>query len=78
MSGPSITITSDGDISIKGVNISIEGEQEITLKSGSNMKVEAGANHETKASGSLKIEGATADLKGQGPVNIKGAMINLN
>ena len=78
MSGPSITITSEGDISIKGANISIEGDEEITLKSGSNMKVEAGGNHETKASGSLKIEGATADLKGQGPVNVKGAVINLN
>jgi Rhs element Vgr protein len=78
MSGPSISIKSSGDISLKAANIAIESDKETTIKSGTDMKVESGANHETKATGNVKVEGAQVDLKGQGPVNVKGAVINLN
>jgi Rhs element Vgr protein len=78
MSGPTITIESKGDINLKGKNISFESEQEFTMKSGANMKVEAGANLESKASANFNAEGAMVALKGQGPVDIKGAVIKLN
>jgi uncharacterized protein involved in type VI secretion and phage assembly len=78
VAGPGITIETKGSVSIKGGNVAIEAEQELTLKSGTNMKLEAGANYECKASGMFKAEGANMDIKGQGPVVIKGAIINLN
>jgi Rhs element Vgr protein len=70
MSGPSITIESAGDISIKGANVTVESEQETTIKAGSNLNLEAGANLATKASGTYDAEGAM--------VNVKGNPINLN
>ncbi len=70
MSGPSITIESSGDISIKGANLSLESEQETTIKAGSNLNLEASANLATKASGTYDAEGAM--------VNVKGNPINLN
>jgi len=78
MSGPSISITSKGDISIKGKNVKIESEQEITVKAGSNAKIEASANLETKAGANYKAQGAMMAVEGQGPVDIKGAIIKLN
>jgi Rhs element Vgr protein len=65
LSGPSISIKCDGgDVSIEGNNITIESQQEITLKAGTNLNIEAGANLKTKASAMLNIEGATTTVKG--------------
>lgn len=69
MSGPGITIESKGDITLKGKNISLESDQEIKLKAGSNAGIEAGANLETKASGTYTAEGATVTVKGN-PINL--------
>ncbi len=79
ISGPSITISTEGDISVKGKrNISIEAEQGITMKASSDVKIE-GANVEIKASGNIKSEaGANNEIKGSTQVNVKGGMINLN
>jgi uncharacterized protein involved in type VI secretion and phage assembly len=71
MKGPSISITSDGDISIKGGNVTIESQQQLQLKSGADTKIEAQANLTVKATGNVNSEA--------GAVNkIKGAIINLN
>jgi len=69
MSGPSITIESSGDVSIKGKNVVIESDQEITLKAGSNANIEAGGSMKTKASGTMDVEGATVTVKGN-PINL--------
>jgi len=69
-SGPSITVETGGDITIKGKNITIESEEELSLKSGTDFKEEAGAGMTTKASAACEIEGAT--------VTVKGSTINLN
>ncbi len=71
VAGPSITITSKGDISVKGANVKIEADQKVEIKSGADMNVTAGANMKQEAS-------ANFDVKGSGQVNVKGAMINLN
>lgn len=78
VSGPTIAIESQGDISLKGKNLSLESDMEIKLKAGTNLKIEAGANLETKASAQYKAEGAMMNLKGQSIVEVKGAMIKLN
>jgi type VI secretion system secreted protein VgrG len=80
ISGPSITISTEGDISVKGKqNITIEAEQGgITMKAASDVKIE-GANVEIKASANIKSEaGANNDIKGNAQVNVKGAMVNIN
>ena len=69
MSGPSITVESKGDISIKGANVSIEADQEITIKAGTNANIEAGANLKAKASGNFDAEGAMTNVKGN-PINL--------
>lgn len=78
MQGPSITIQSDGDITIKGKNISIESSEKFTVKASqdakiktdANLSMESAANAKMKSGGSFDLEGAT--------VKVKGATINLN
>jgi uncharacterized protein involved in type VI secretion and phage assembly len=78
LSGPSIAITTDGDVSVKGKqNVTIEADQGITLKATSDVKIE-GANVTIKANANLTVEGTNADIKGNAMVNVKGGMINLN
>ncbi len=70
-SGPSITIESQGDMTINCNNLNLESQQEIVIKAGTNLKLEAGANLEAKAS-------ANCDINASAQTNIKGSMINLN
>jgi len=62
--GPSITIETGGDITIKAKNIKIEADEEISIKAGTDLKMEGGANMEAKAAAENKIEGATVTVKG--------------
>ena len=62
--GPSITIETGGDLTIKAANIKIEADQEISIKSGTDLKTEAGVNMELKASVENKVEGAMVTVKG--------------
>jgi Rhs element Vgr protein len=78
VSGQKIAIESEGDISLKGKNLSLESDMEIKLKAGTNLKIEAGANLEAKATAQYKGEGAMMSLQGQSMVEVKGAMIKLN
>jgi uncharacterized protein involved in type VI secretion and phage assembly len=78
MDGPKISITSEGDISIKGKNISIESDESINLDAGSAYELKAGTNVTIEASASLKTKaGATSDIEGA-MVNVKGNPIKLN
>ncbi len=78
LSGPSIAITTDGDVSVKGKkNVTIEADQGITLKATSDVKIE-GANVTIKANANLTLEGTNADVKGNAMVSVKGGVINLN
>jgi len=79
ISGPSISISTEGDVSVKGKgNVAIEADQGITIKAASDVKIE-GTNVEIKASANIKSEaGANNDIKGDATVNVKGGMINLN
>ncbi len=70
-SGPSITIESqNGDISIKGKNITLNADQKIEIKAGSDLNAEG--------SGNLKLKGGMqSDLEGS-MVNVKGSMVKIN
>lgn len=66
-----IEVTSDGKITIKGVD-------DITIKGDANIKVESGQNLDGKAGGNVKIEATgTMDLKAGGNLTIKGAMVKV-
>jgi phage protein D len=58
-----IHIASDG-------KVEIEGAQDVTIKAGTNLKLQAGA--------SLELKGAKVSITGDGPVQVKGAVIQLN
>ncbi|MBN2183967.1 MAG: hypothetical protein JW746_01435 [Candidatus Krumholzibacteriota bacterium] len=78
ISGPSISITTEGEVSIKGANINLEANDGITMKAGADIKLE-GTNIELKAEANIKSEaGANNDVAGNAQVNVKGGMINLN
>lgn len=66
---PTLTIQSEGDISIKGKNISIESDMDCSIKAGGTAKIE-GAMLDEKAQGQLQIQGAM--------VTVKGTPIQLN
>jgi phage protein D len=58
-----IHVTSDGKVEISGA-------QDVTIKAGTNLELEAGA--------SLKLKGANVSISGDGPVQVKGNPIRLN
>lgn len=75
-----ITIQSDKDLTVETKNgaLKLSGKTvEISSTSGA-VKVEAKADLEMKATGALKQNGATAELKASGNLTIKGAVVNIN
>ncbi|MCU0639938.1 MAG: phage baseplate assembly protein V [Candidatus Krumholzibacteria bacterium] len=78
IAGPSISIETEGDISIKGKNLNIETQQAITMKAAGDVKIQ-GANVEIKADANIKsTAAANNEITGNAQVNVKGGMINLN
>ncbi len=88
LDGPKISIESDGDISLKGANISLESTSgDITLKSQAGVSVESAQDIQLKAGGSLKAEGSmncdikaglNATLEGGAIVTVKGSLVKIN
>lgn len=78
MSGPSITIESKGDINIKGKNLTLESQEALNLKAGTELKTKAGSNAEIEASANMKVKGgAMVEIQGA-TVAVKGNPIQLN
>ena len=78
LSGPSISIKSDGDVTVEGKNISVKADEKVSIESGKDLEVKAGGNLTLEASGNLKSK-ATGNLDAEGMmVNVKGTPINLN
>ena len=65
----SITMKKNGDITIKGVDIKVNGSKSIKEKS-IQITSEASAKHVTK--------GTMVDVKGTGMVTVKGALVKIN
>lgn len=81
------------ELGIKAKEITIEGDQKITLKVGSNsieisssgitikgsaVKIEATGELKMKGTGGAALEGAKIDVKASGPLTLKGAKIGAN
>ncbi len=71
LSGPSIAITSEGDISITGTNVNIEATSgNIEMKAGADITAEATSNITADADMNIELE-AGMDLKCKGGMNFK-------
>lgn len=71
-----IYLNGEGLISIEGNKIEIIGNQEILVKA-PTVTVDAGTLN-LKGSTSVKIEGASIDVKADGILNLKGSIVNIN
>lgn len=88
LGGPSITIESQGDISIKGTTISLESTQgDIKVKSAGAVKQEASQDMQLKGGMNFKAEGSlncdlkgglNSKLEGGAMVTVKGAIVKIN
>ena len=68
--GP-ISMETKDDVTIKGKNINLEATSNATMKANSNVNLEANSKATLKGN-------AGVDVNASGPTNIKGAVINLN
>lgn len=74
----SIIMSDSGDITLKGQKITIEAQQDLTLK-GTNIKASSTANAELKAGATLELKAsASAKLDGGGMTEVKGGMVKVN
>jgi uncharacterized protein involved in type VI secretion and phage assembly len=71
--GMEITVDDNsGDVKVKGGgNLVIDAGRKLELKSGGDVSIQATMNMKLQANGMI-------DITANGPVNIKGAMVNLN
>ena len=74
----SIKLESSGDITISGVNITIEGSGDVAIDAGANGNFNAGANNDIAAGGAVSVSGATGTFDGGGNCTVKGAIVNIN
>jgi uncharacterized protein involved in type VI secretion and phage assembly len=73
-----ITIESDGDIEIKGKNLDIHADSDISIQSDSGNISLKGSQVSIEAQGAFKAKGATAEVDGSGEVTIKGGIVQIN
>jgi uncharacterized protein involved in type VI secretion and phage assembly len=83
----SLTIKTDGaismetkdDVTIKGKNIAFEATSNVSLDAKSNITAKAMSNINMEATAKATVKAnAGIDINASGPTNIKGAVINLN
>ena len=76
--GNSITMNSDG-ITLDASKITLNAQQEIIQKAGTDLNAEGGANVNVKAGAQLKAEGsAGAELSTSAIAVIKGSLVQIN
>jgi uncharacterized protein involved in type VI secretion and phage assembly len=81
-----LRITGDSKVIVKATKeLNLESDQDLNIKAQGNIKIQGSGNVNLegqgqvglKASASFKVEGATVDVKGSGPVSVSGAMVKL-
>lgn len=74
----SIVMKSSGDIEIKGVNITINGQQAIKAEGGMQVNIKAGATMDVTAGASMKLKSdAMLSAEGGAVAALKAPMLNL-
>jgi uncharacterized protein involved in type VI secretion and phage assembly len=73
-----ISINSDKDIELSAPNGKvIINAKDVEVSSTASTKMKASSDMDLKASGSMKLDGATADLKASGNMKLDGGMLDL-
>lgn len=73
-----VTVQSTKPITVKSdQTVTVQAAQDVTVK-GLNVNVEAEANLAMKANAEVTIQGALVKISGEGPVQVQGAIIQLN
>jgi len=74
-----ISMETKDDVTIKGKNIAFEATSNMNLDAKSNITAKAMSNINVEATSKATVKGnAGVDINASGPTNIKGAIINLN
>ena len=71
-----ITIMTMGKLDIRADSISMEANQGITIKAGTNLVIESGSNTEMNAQ-EMKVDATTVSVKGAAKVEMEGAMTSV-
>ena len=75
----SIEIDEDGNITIKGAKITLQGTGDITVDGKTNVNVKAGAGAKVEATAALDLKSkAPATLESAAITNVKGSMVKIN
>ncbi len=72
-----IQLTSSGDVSLKGNNVTIEGTAKVTLKA-PQIEVKGSGGVKVDGGAQLEAKGAMVKIEGASMTQIKGAMVKLN
>lgn len=72
-----IQLTSSGDVSLKGNNVTIEGTAKVTLKA-PQVEVKGSGGVKIDGGAQLEAKGAMVKIEGSGMTQIKGGMVKLN
>ena len=76
--GDTLTMDSDG-ITLDASKITLNAQQEITIKAGTDLKAEGGTNVSVKAGAQFKAEGsAGAEVSTSAIAVLKGSLVQIN
>jgi phage protein D len=74
----SVLLSDQGDVTVRGVNVTIEATSKLTLK-GVNVDAKANASLAAEGGATLALKGgATAKLEADGITEVKGSLLKLN
>ena len=73
----SITMTAGGDITIKGVNVKIEGSVNVEAKAGVGFKASGGATMEVTGGASGTVKAPMLNLTGDGIASLSGGLVKI-
>ncbi|MBV9098185.1 MAG: hypothetical protein JO079_09020 [Frankiaceae bacterium] len=74
----SIKMDGNGNITIKGLKVSIQADTDIEIKANAKVAVEAQAELGLKGAAKAELQGAMVNLTAQGPLAAKGAIVQIN
>lgn len=72
-----IQLSKSGDITVKGVNVTLEGSAKVLLKA-PTVEIKASAAAKIEGSAQAELKGAMVKVEGSGVTQVKGAMLKLN
>lgn len=73
----SVSFDDQGNVTIRGVKVTIEAKTEVTVKGGSKAALSA-PEAAVEATGKVSVKGAMASLEGSGQCTVKGGMVAIN